>query len=214
MSHNKIKVAGQEPNSNGEISLTSLTIGDLSNVTINSPSAEQVIKYDGSNYVNGSAPSGSIEYILIGQGESSAYSNSGASSLSANQTLRVYDTSPLNTISGASLTITNDWITNIILPAGYYSVMAVANVVFSASGYLAFGFMESSTIASHVGVIGDYASTYANGSVTCVNGYMSLSASSNNLNFEIRAVSNVDSVANQGTTISEFTSILITKLAT
>tara|TARA_Y100001973_G_C5195292_1_gene333832 strand:- start:1917 stop:2567 length:651 start_codon:yes stop_codon:yes gene_type:complete len=216
MSHNKIKVAGQNPDSSGNISLSSLTLGDLSNVTINSPSNDQIIKYDASSssYVNGVAPAGTVEYILLGQGESSAYSNSNASGMGLNDTLEIYDTSPLNTITGASLsTSATDWYDELTLPAGKYHIMAVANVEFSASGYIALGLMDSTTPKSAQMVIGDNASSFAGGSVTSISSYFELSGNTV-LNFEIRAVSNVDTVANQGNTVSEFTSILITKLAT
>ena len=49
MSHNKIKVAGQEPDASGEISLD---LNDLSNVTVSSPLLDQVLEYNGSNFVN------------------------------------------------------------------------------------------------------------------------------------------------------------------
>ncbi len=42
MSHNKITVQGQNPDSSGNVSLASLDIGDLNNVTITTPSADQV----------------------------------------------------------------------------------------------------------------------------------------------------------------------------
>ena len=216
MSHNKIKVAGQEPNASGEISLTSLTIEDLSNVTITTPSTDQVIKYDASSssYINAAAPAGTVEYILLGQGESSAYSNSNASAMAVNDTLEIYDTSPINTITGASLsTSATDWYDELTLPTGKYHIMAVANVEFSASGYIALGLMASTTPRSAQMVIGDNSSSFAGGSVTSISSYFELSGNTT-LNFEIRGASNVDTVANQGNTVSEFTSILITKLAT
>ena len=68
MSHNKITVQNQAPDSDGNISLSSLNIGDLNNVTITTPSVDQVIKYDNasSTYINASAPAGAAQYILIG----------------------------------------------------------------------------------------------------------------------------------------------------
>jgi hypothetical protein len=47
MSHNKIKVGGQGPNVNGEITVS---INNLSDVDITSPSDGQAIGYDGSNF--------------------------------------------------------------------------------------------------------------------------------------------------------------------
>lgn len=65
MSHNKITVAGQSPNSSGEITLS---VENLSDVTISSASDTQVLKYNGSGWVNSAAPSTSTNYMLIGQG--------------------------------------------------------------------------------------------------------------------------------------------------
>ena len=42
MSHNKIKVGGQSPNTNGEITVA---LDNLSDVSASSPSANQVLKY-------------------------------------------------------------------------------------------------------------------------------------------------------------------------
>jgi hypothetical protein len=213
MSHNKIKVANQAPDASGNISLSSLTIDDLSNVTITSPSLDQVIKYDGSNYVNASAPAGEMEYILIGQGESQAYNTSPATSMSNGQTIYVYDTNPINTIVGATLSSTNDWHETITLPTGKYHVLIQTRVGFSASGYLVAGMMYSSGKRSSQLVIGDNSSSYAVGVSTTINSYLE-ATSGQAMNFEIIASSNIDSVANQANIISEFTSILIVKLST
>ena len=50
MSHNKIKVAGQSPDSNGNVSVS---LNDISDISISSASTNQILKYDGSNFVNG-----------------------------------------------------------------------------------------------------------------------------------------------------------------
>jgi len=213
MSHNKIKVAGQEPDASGDISLTSLTIGDLSNVTITTPSTDQVIKYDGSGYVNATAPAGAMEYILLGQGESDAYSNSPATSMSNGQTIHIYDTAPINTIAGSTLNSTGDWYNSLSLPTGKYHIMIQTRVEFSASGYLVAGLMYSSSPRSSNLVIGDNSSSYAGGVSTTISSYLE-ATSGHTYNFEIITSSNIDSVANQGNTISEFTSILIMKIST
>ena len=77
MSHKKIKVAGQEPNASGNIALSNINIEDLSNVTLTSLGADQVLKFDGSSWVNGSPAGGSSEILRIGRGESDQYSNTG-----------------------------------------------------------------------------------------------------------------------------------------
>ena len=215
MSHNKITVQGQNPDSSGNVSLSSLDIGDLNNVTVTTPSTDQVIKYDGAGWVNSAAPAGSAEYILIGQGESSAYSNSGASNLNQDSFLEIYDTNPQNTITGASFvsSTATDWYTGITLPAGQYFVQCQTRVSFSASGYLVFALANTSSNVneSASALIGDNATGYASGVASTIQSHINLS-SSTTLGIELSYVSNLDTVANQGTDISEHTYVLIVKI--
>tara|TARA_Y100000592_G_scaffold19287_2_gene29536 strand:+ start:2565 stop:3206 length:642 start_codon:yes stop_codon:yes gene_type:complete len=213
MSHNKITVAGQSPNSSGNISIDSLNISDLGDVTISSASSDQVIKYDGSGWVNASAPSGSASYILIGQGETSAYSNSGASNLNANSYLEIYDTSPKNTITGASLTTSSDWTSSVTLPAGQYFVQCQTKVSFSASGYLLYSLANTSNNSnvSAGALIGDNATSYASGVASTIQSYISLS-SNTTIGIKLGQVSNLDNKTNQGNDISEHTFLLIVKI--
>ena len=219
MSHNKITVQSQNPDADGNISLSSLNIGDLNNVTITTPSVDQVIKYDGSGYINGAAPAGSAEYILLGRGESNSYSNSGASNFSNGSELRIYDTTPDNTISGATLNqySSSNWYQSITLPAGIYFVIAQFNVEFSASGYLAVELTNSSSGVNYSmrAVVGDNASTVVSGGSTTNTGVFELT-SSTTVELRITDNSNVDTtVFNPGstdTTTSQQTYIYIQKV--
>ena len=205
MSHNKIKVAGKSPNQAGEISVD---VGDLNDVTITSASDNQYLQYSGSAWVNVTPSLGSGDFILFGQGETSNYSNSPASNFSAGSTIYAYDTSPVNNISSATLSTTNDWLNSITLPSGKYLLTASVGVEFSASGYLAFVFHNGTNNFSHVAAIGE-ASYY--GTSGFIQSYLELS-SSTTLNLEVEASSNVDSVANQGTKVSSTTQIMIIKV--
>ena len=215
MSHNKIKVAGQEPNSSGEISLTSLTVEDLSNVTITTPAADQVLAYSGGNWINLDAPAGSAEYILIGQGESSAYSNSGASNLSQNSYIEIYDTSPIQNISGASVNVGSvaHWYNDITLPAGQYFVQCQTRVSFIASGYLLFSLAKTSNNlnVSASALIGDNATSYASGVASSIQSYINLTTTTT-IGLKLGQVSNLNVKASQGTDISEYTYLLIVKI--
>lgn len=213
MSHNKITVAGQSPNSSGNITIDSLNLSDLGDVTISSASSDQVIKYDGSGWVNAAAPSGSASYILVGQGETSAYSNSGASNLNANSFLEIYDTNPKNTISGASLTTSSNWTSAITLPAGQYFVQCQTKVAFSASGYLMYALAKTSDNSniSAAALIGDNATSYASGVTSTIQSYINLT-SNTTFGIELSAVSNLENKAGQGNDISEHTFLLIVKL--
>lgn len=213
MSHNKITVAGQSPNNSGEITLS---VENLSDVTISSASDTQVLKYNGSAWVNSAAPSTSTNYMLIGQGETSAYSNSGASNMNQNSYLRIYDTSPINNISGASLTqySSSNWYSDITLPAGKYFVQCQTYVEFSASGYLLFNLSNTSNndTKSAAGLIGDNSTTYSDGKASTIQSWLNLT-SSTTIGIRLAAVSNVDTVANQGNKISEHTYLLIMKIS-
>ena len=205
MSHSKIKVAGKSPNQSGEISVD---VGDLNDVTITSASDNQYLQYNGSAWVNVNPSLGSGNFILFGQGEASNYSNSPASNFSAGSTIYAYDTSPVNNISGATLSTTNNWLNSVTLPSGNYLLTASVGVEFSASGYLAFMFHDGSNHASAVAAIG--ATTYY-GASGFIQSFLALS-SSTTLNLEIDASSNVDSIANQGTKVSSATQIMIIKV--
>ncbi len=224
MSHNKIKVAGQEPNSSGVITVG---LDNLSSVNLGTPSSDQVLKYDGSEWVSGSAPSGTEAYILLGQGESANYSTSGATDITTNNTaIHLYDTAPLNTISGATLnevTGVNDWYDDITLPAGNYQVTSQVRVEFSSSGYFSFAVLSSgNSQLTGKAVIGANASTVAEGVTTTVNSVMSLSSQTTVKLAIFNGTSGVDvglpadpnyPVGQQGNTISEFSYLFIKKVS-
>ena len=60
----------------------------------------------------------SLEEIVIGRSESDNLSNSGFVGFGAGNNIYFYDTNPINTISGATLSGANDWYYQISLPAG------------------------------------------------------------------------------------------------
>ena len=80
MSHNKITVASQSPDANGNVSID---VANMSDVNISTPSDNQVLQYStaSSEWQNQTLTLGT-GLLVIGQGESNAYSNSGASSMS------------------------------------------------------------------------------------------------------------------------------------
>ena len=137
MSHNKIKVANQSPDSSGNISVD---ITNLADVNVSSPSTNEVVKYDGSQWVNSTAPGGTGEYIQLGRGETYSSNYPFLVPSAANRIIYMYDTSPVNTITGATLNAsgTADWYTSVTLPAGKYMFICQTNVNFSSSGYLVY----------------------------------------------------------------------------
>lgn len=214
MSHNKIKVAGQEPDVNGSVSVA---LGNLSGVSLGTPSTDDFLKYDGTNWITGSA-TGAESYILVGQGETAAYSTSGATDISTNNTaIHIYDTGPLNTISGATINAVSgvsDWYDDITLPTGTYAVLAQTRVVFSASGYFGFAVLDSSNNQlSGKAMIGENAGSQAQGVTTTINSIIELTSETTVKLAIFDGTSNIDSIANQGNTISEFTYLFIRKVS-
>ena len=77
MSHNKISVGSQSPDSSGDISVA---LTNLSDVSISAPSANQVLQYSGSSFVNGalSGPLDLTGVFTVFQKTSAVYSSSGS----------------------------------------------------------------------------------------------------------------------------------------
>lgn len=64
MSHNKIKVGGQSPNTSGEIAVA---LNDLSDVSISSPAQNQFLQYNGSSFVNNTGDfTSDLKFAFVG----------------------------------------------------------------------------------------------------------------------------------------------------
>ena len=208
MSHNKIKVANQDPDNSGNISIN---VTNMSDVNISSPVDNQVLQYSsaaGGKWQNQTFSLGS-GLLVVGQGESNAYSNSGASSVSGY--VYLYDTSPVNTLNATiNRYSTTDWITSITLPAGNYQVMITYRVEFSTSGYFNFGLIDNSSIStkySNIAYIGENRTTIDNATSTAL-GYFEL-PTSKTVAIYSSASSGVNSVSAQGNTPAEFSTLMI-----
>lgn len=216
MSHNANKVNSQEPDRAGSISQT---FSNLSDVSLTSPQTNDYIQYDGTNFINISGVNATFGYILIGQGESNAYSNSGASDLAVGSEVRFYDTNEINTIAGATVNkySTTEWVDYISLPAGNYVIGCSARVEFSSSGHFVFelwsgtGSTSSWTtdVTAHASVGEDLAS-YDNAPGYLLQFFDLPSA--RDVAVLVAANSGVASVANQGNTPSEYNQLFIMKV--
>ena len=210
MSHNKLKIGTATQDAAGDLSVST---SDLSDVNASSPSSGQILKYDSgsSKYIN--APLVNAQYMLIGQGESDAYSNSGLTTITTGDEFRLYDSSPINEITGASISNVGatNWIDEITLPAGRYTVMNNVRVAFTASGEFTWELYSNTATANRSGraSIGE-ALTSQSFSSTLISSFVLTQTES--LVLKVITVSSVDSVANQGTTPSEFSSIYIEKV--
>jgi hypothetical protein len=133
MSHNKIKVAGQTPDVNGDITVD---VANISDVTITTPTSGQFLTYDGAGWENTSPAAITPGIIFAGEGAAQNYSGSGASGVAVSDDIEFYASSPTNTISGASITSASSWISSITLPAGTFRILAVAGLELTASSGL------------------------------------------------------------------------------
>ena len=162
--------------------------------------------------------SGAISYtsstpiILIGRNHSQSYdSNPASPTLAAGSTLYFYDTNPINTISGATLTSSNNWVSGVTLPAGTYVMSMLFSCVFSASGSIHFGFKVGSNFQGSIAACGGLENVYLNGSGVSVN-TKTLTASTA-YTFNVFSASNVASVSSQGNIPSEQSYVLIQKMS-
>lgn len=211
MSHSKIKVAGQKPDVNGDITVPFVSTDEITGT----PATDDYLKWNGTYWeptANASLTTG-VGHIFIGQGESDNYSNSahGTGSFSALDQIYFYDSSPVNTITGATITSSSNWISSITLPAGDYFINAKTLFEFSATGYCTYSAYNGSTKLTPSGVIGENRGTYM-GSSDIAMGIIQL-ASSTAITFKIDALSNVDTGTAQSSTPSQHNLIYIEKLS-
>ena len=120
MSHNKIKVGGQSPDSSGNIPLN---LNNLANVDTTGAQDGNVLKYDESSE-DYKASSLGLGVVFLGEGASSNYPQT----LSDSDNVYYYAPNPVNTITGATLldsdSIGSDWYDGVTLPAGTYLIQA------------------------------------------------------------------------------------------
>ena len=135
MAHNKVKVAGQSPNKDGEITVN---VEHLDDVTISSLQANQILQYSGGNWINAdtSALSGGT-VLFVGDGTSTNYPTGGSEINVSGRDLHfyniVYNGISATAYNGSSVVTGSGWIDSIQLPAGTYLCNAVAAITFSSS---------------------------------------------------------------------------------
>lgn len=203
MSHNNIKVAGQAPNQNGEITVN---VEHLDDVNITSVSNNQVLKYDSSNnWINADLSSLSNGTVLfVGDGSSTAYPT-GGSALANGVDLHFYNV----VYNGVSATVGSGWIDSITLPAGTYLCNAVAGVTFSSSTGEAFYKWHDGT--AYFGTQGNVRDATESIGSSC-SGYIS-SASSITISVRLNsAPTNINTLASQGNRHAEYSYIEIRRL--
>ena len=149
--------------------------------------------------------------MLIGQAGSDNYSNSGATTLT-NTDLYFYDASPVNTITGASITSSSNWVSSFTLPAGRYLINVAFNVVFSSSGQFAYQLHDGSSLIGNRAQIGATVQFATESAMSLASAMVFLSSSTT---FTVKSPTgntNIDTIANQGTTPSTFSFIRVIEL--
>ena len=216
MSHNNYKIGTAKQTITGAMDVN---LNDLNDVNITSVSADQVLQYDSTSgeWKNETAPaSGSISYIWIGGAYSDNYQNSpaGTGAISNGDTLYVFSNNEeVNTISGAAITKSSNWVQSFTLPAGKYFLQAQTMLEFSASGYAAYRLEDASgNRMTSYGVVGESRGTTYGPSNSLSVGYVDLSASAT-IDLVLKASSNVDTGQNQSTTPSAYGLIYVEKLS-
>jgi len=203
MSHNKITVAGQSPNTSGEITVN---VENLDDVNITSVSNNQVLQYDNASakWVNAdtSALSGGT-VLFIGDGSSTNYPTTGT--LGNGDSIKFYN--PL--YNGISATVGTGWIDSITLPAGDYLCNAVVGLTFSTSNGVANYRWHDGT--NYVGTQGNVKEDEE--TIGSVASLYSSSASSITLSVRINsAPTDINAPSSQGTRQAQYGYIEIRKL--
>ena len=162
MSHNKFKIGAVSGNRTSEIPLD---LSDLGDVSSTAPNSGEFLEWGGTEWA-GATPSGvgSSGVIFIGEGASQDYNNSSATDPILGTNVEFYDSSPINTISGASITPSSNWISSVTLPAGTYLFEASIALTFSTTSNGVFRFYDGS---SYFGIEAQYGSTDFQTAIVC-----------------------------------------------
>lgn len=232
MSHNDSKIGTAKPDRQGDISPS---ISDLGDVAISSVSSSQVLRFNGttSQWENSTVPA-NTPYMFIGAGESNDYANTGnTGAISTGDAWYLYQASPTNLISGASITKVagTDWIDHVTLPAGHYVVDAQFYAEWTASGYIEVALFHSTSSTptwgtaateqlSHKGYIG--ATLNHNAISNVVTGHFEITAAmvtagENRVRLQVTDSSNLapySGTPSQGNTPAEFNYLFIRQVAT
>jgi len=129
MSHNKLQINTETAD---RVSTISVELSDLSDVSATAPTAGQALTWGGTEW-EPTASSGAGGIIYIGEGASVAYYSS-ATNPANNIDVYFYDTSPQNSITGATISSTSNWIDSVTLPTGSYMLESCIALSYSTTG--------------------------------------------------------------------------------
>jgi len=126
MSFNTTTIGTAEPDATGNITVT---VSSFSDVLLTTPAEGQVLRYDGTQWVNTFK---AFEAMFIGDGASVDYATSTATATTSGAVVEFYASSVYNAVS-QSVAPSSGWVSSITLGEGVYIVSAVVGLTFSAS---------------------------------------------------------------------------------
>jgi len=140
MSHNKLTIGTA---TSDRTSSLSTSLSDLDDVSSTAPNSNEFLKWSGSEWEGGAGGGSSTGVIFIGEGSSQNYSGTNPA---VGVDVSLYDSSPINTISGASITPSSNWISSVTLPAGTYLFEASVALTFTTTSTATFQFSDGSNL--------------------------------------------------------------------
>ena len=151
MSHNKLTVQNQSPDSAGNISLD---LNNLDDVNTGTPSNNDYLKYISGEWQAAASTSTTptIEHIWIGEGASQTYPEAWTN---GNDVYFYSSSSPTNTIAGATVTSSDshsNWYDEFNLPSGSYFIYTRIQADFSSSsGYVSYKVHDGAAVVAPTG---------------------------------------------------------------
>jgi hypothetical protein len=192
MSHNKITVANQNPDSSGEITVA---LNNLSDVNTSGVSTNQTLIYSGSAWTVSNMTSSST-MIFVGEGAAQNYNTSGGSAISAGVSVEFYDSNAFNGISSATITSSSNWVSSVTLPVGNYIIQANLGITFSASsGEATYRIYVDGAAVGTTGNVGYSDLSVGSPAAT----YLSVTSGTSVIDVRIITVSSANTLANQST---------------
>jgi len=192
MSHNKIKVANQNPDASGNIDIS---LDNLSNVSTTGVTTNQTLVYSSGAWTVSNMTSSST-MIFIGEGAAQNYNTSGGSAISAGVSVEFYDSNAFNGISSATITGSSNWVSSVTLPIGNYIIQANLGITFSASsGEATYRIYIDGVAVGTTGNVGYSDLSVGSPAAT----YLNVTSGTSVVDVRIITVSSVNTLANQST---------------
>ena len=152
------------------------------------------------------------EYMVFGRGESVNYSESPATGVSSSDRFYFYDSTPVNNITGASFNTANgNFLVSVELPEGEYIMQWSFHLESTSSSWLSYLDVYDNTPALKGRcIIGSLSNAQQSNGWGMA--YLNVPSSGAIYKFYLNGPTNIDTIANQGATPSEYSAIYIWKV--